>query len=186
MKVIRRLAILAAAGAAMATLGTGVASASALTPATSAAPQNLFNTNCADGIYSGYCGTQVSENGVSLTASGSSILGLDNPSDGSGNADFFWFRYQGGASSIAEFAPEGVASNKVMADQNGHLRLETATGLPAEQWTPCYHSHGGGGFTWTNVQTGRILQENGAGSYVTVVTAPIHPDSSELFNFVTP
>ena len=58
----------------------------------------------------------------------------------------------------AEFAPGGVASNRVMAEVNRHVVLVPATGAPNQKWV-----FNGTGSSWTNVATGDVLRELGPG-----------------------
>lgn len=74
--------------------------------------------NCGNGIYAGYCGTQESANGLYIAVGWNyQIIGTRYPQ--ADNAEFYWFA--DGSSShanndkYAEYAPNGVASNRVMA-----------------------------------------------------------------------
>ncbi len=64
------------------------------------------------------------------------IIGTRQPH--SSNAEFFWFA--DGSSSAAsndkyaEFAPGGVASNKVMAEVRGHVGPAPASGAANQKW----------------------------------------------------
>jgi hypothetical protein len=144
---------------------------------------------CANGIYAGYCGTQVDTGtpALSLAAgqfgfTGRNIIATSHARGWS--ADFFWFAYQGGSNKIAEYAPGGVASNQVMAETgHGRIVLQRATGAPNQQWIATAVA---GGFTWTNAATGDEIEANGNGAPVSAVSPPATPDSSQTWNFVTP
>ena len=165
--------IIATVAAAIAVLGGAAASASAA----SAHPAHPAHVNaCATGIYTGYCGTQVDGNGLSLIAGLSgSIFASRHPF---ANGNFFWFAYDGGGNKIAEWAPDGVASGLVMAGYGSHVVLEQGTGALNEQWI---FEDG----AWANAANGKILETHGYGP-VTEVTPPVSLSPSETFTFVIP
>jgi hypothetical protein len=138
---------------------------------------------CATGIYAGYCGTQQDSSTVplNLAALGNTIIGTSSKGF-AGSEDFFWFQYEGGSNDIAEWAPNGVASNEVMAvvkAWNGpgyQVVLQPATGAANQQW---FYSAPG----WTNIAApGLVLQTNGNNRPVTMVPGPASaPNQSFTF-----
>jgi hypothetical protein len=137
--------------------------------------------NCANGIYAGYCGTQESGTGLYIAIGWrGEVIGTSNPQPG--NAEFFWF--SDGSSSASDndayavFAPNGIVSNKVMADVNHHIVLATASGAPDQKWV--YDSPG-----WVNVGTGDVLKSTYNGGPILAATGP-SSGSSETWTFVVP
>jgi hypothetical protein len=173
---------MAAAATIAAVAATGLASASPTAPTSS--------NNCATGIYAGYCGTQVDSNSPQLSiavGNWGQIVGSAKPH--SGAADWFWFAYDGGSNKIAEFAPNGVASNLVMAQQGSKIVLQRATGKTNQQWLfTCTTGCSGPTYigTWKNVATGDILSSNGNGNPLTSQSYTGSPTKSESWTFVTP
>jgi hypothetical protein len=156
---------------------SGVAHASTRTPS----PGGGSASNCANGIYANYCGTQESGTGLYIAAGlGDSIVGVSNPQ--SWNAEFFWFSDASSSAAnndaYAVFAPDGIVSNKVMAEVNHHIVLATASGAPDQKWV--YNLTG-----WTNVATGDVLESTYNGGPVLAVAGP-SAGSSETWTFVVP
>jgi hypothetical protein len=184
--LLRRTAFAAAAaGAAAALTAAGLAGASVSQP-------TGFD-GCETGIYTGYCGTQVDQGSPALSIAvdvrgeRTKVIATSDPRGGS--ADWFWFRYNGGANNIAEFAPHGVASNFVMAQVGDDIVLQKATGELNQQWhftcdAVCNFPYTG---TWTNLATGDIIASTSDGGPVIPVPAPSGtPTTSERWTFVTP
>ena len=159
----------------------------------STASAGLFGSSpdaCATGVYIGYCGTQqdASTSPLNLAAIGNIIIGTSSTRT-FGSEDFFWFAYDGGNNKIAEYAPNGVASNLAMAvvpQRFGYrgtntyyaVILQPATGAPNQQWT--YNGTG-----WTNVaEPALVLQTNGNNSPVTMVLAPVTATPNQTFTFI--
>ena len=175
-----KIAVLVTAVAVLTVIST--ASAGVFAPSPSA--------GCANGIYAGYCGTQEDSSAVPLylAARGNVIIGTSS-THGFGTEDFFWFGFEGGTNDIAEWAPDGVASNLVMAvapiySYQSHstayaVVLQQASGATDQQWT--YNGTG-----WTNVATGPnlVLQTNGNNNPVTMVPTPASAMPNQTFNFV--
>jgi hypothetical protein len=149
---------------------------------------------CETGIYTGYCGTQVDAGSPALSIavdwSGSrhaNVIATSDPRGGS--ADWFWFRYNGGPNSIAEYAPHGVASNLVMAQVGDDIVLQRANGNLNQQWlftcdTVCSPPYTG---TWTNLATGDIIEATSDGGPVIPVPVPTGtPTTADRWTFVTP
>jgi hypothetical protein len=158
---------------------SGAASASFRTPGFGGS-----TWNCANGIYAGYCGTQKSNTGLYIAVGfGGQIIGTKNPL--AENAEFFWFADAGSNHANndkhAVFAPDGVASNKVMADINHHIVLATASGAANQKWVfdgsvPGY---------WRNVGTNDVLKATFDGGPIVTVGSETS-NSSELWTFETP
>jgi hypothetical protein len=145
------------------------------------APGGYGASNCANGIYAEYCGTQ--ESGTSLyiaLGSGGRLIGTENPQ--ASNAEFFWFADASASAAnndkYAEFAPYGIASNRVMAEVNHCIVLTQATGAANQKWV--YDGTG-----WENVATGDVLESTSNGGPIDAVTGP-SSGSSETWTFVIP
>jgi len=157
---------------------SGAAVASSRTPATFG---GAGTSNCANGIYSEYCGTQESQTGLYIAVGWRGrIIGTSNPKPW--NAEFFWFADASSSAAnndkYAVFAPYGVVSNKVMAEVNHHIVLATASGQPNQKWV--YDGTG-----WQNVATGDVLQSTYNGGPILAVTGP-SSGPSETWTFVIP
>jgi hypothetical protein len=140
--------------------------------------------NCANGIYAGYCGTQKSNSGLYIAVGfGGQIIGTSHPL--AEDAEFFWFADGSGSAAnndkYAVFAPDGIASNKVMADVNHHIVLATASGNADQKWV----FNGNVPGWWTNVGTGDVLKATFDGGPIITVRSE-SSISSELWTFVTP
>jgi hypothetical protein len=178
MKLSKKAAVVAAATVASAGLAVGLAGSAGAAGRAPAAPGSF---NCAHGIYAGYCGTQKSGTGLYIAVGRhNAIIGTNRPQ--ASNAEFFWFADGTSTSSTppkyAEFAPGGVASNKVMAEVRHQVVLVTASGAANQKW-----SFDGTG--WKNVQTGDVLKATFRNGPV----AAVHGTSSgasETWAFVTP
>ncbi len=141
--------------------------------------------NCANGIYAGYCGTQESNTGLYLAVGFyGQIIGTSHPT--AGDAEFFWFADGSSSASdndkYAEFAPGGVASNKVMADVNHRIVLAPASGAANQKWV--FDGSAPPGW-WRNVGTGDILKATFDGGPVTTVSSETN-NNSELWTFRVP
>ena len=180
MRQGRKIFSLTAIAAASATLAIGIAGAASASESMPHSAGGYGTENCADGIYAGYCGTQVSGTDLYIAVGfGGQVIGTTNPR--ADNAEFFWF--SGGTASTsnddyAEFAPAGIASNKVMADVNHHIVLATASGAADQQWF--YNGTG-----WTNTGTGDVLKSTYNGGPI-VAASPPSAGASETWTFVTP
>ena len=137
--------------------------------------------NCANGIYAGYCGTQ--ESGTSLYIAvgwGNHLIGTVNPQ--ASNAEFFWFADASPSAAnndkYAEFAPNGIASNLVMAEVNHVIVLTQATGAANQKWV--YDGTG-----WENVATGDVLESTSNGGPIEAAAGP-SSGTSETWAFVIP
>jgi hypothetical protein len=178
MRFSRKAAALSAAAAAAAGLAVGIAGAA---DASSGAPAfGGGSGNCAHGIYAGYCGTQKSGSGLYIAADWRGrIIGTRQPQ--SSNAEFFWFADGtaiGSGNKYAEFAPGGVASNKVMAEVRGQVVLAPASGADNQKWVF-------DGTGWKNVKTGDVLKATFNGGPIQAVHSP-SSGPSETWGFVTP
>jgi hypothetical protein len=179
MKFSRKAAAVTAAATVAAGLAVGIAGAA---DASSGAPAFGGGTgNCAHGLYAGYCGTQKSQTGLYIAADWQGrIIGTRAPQ--ASNAEFFWFA--DGSSSAAdndkyaEFAPGGVASNKVMAEVRHQVVLAPASGAANQKWV--YDGTG-----WTNVATGDVLKATSNGGPILAVNGP-SAGPSETWTFVIP
>lgn len=137
--------------------------------------------NCANGIWSGYCGTQESNTGLNIAVGlGNSIVGTTDPQ--SWNAEWVWSA-DGSASAAnndkyAIFAPGGIPSNKVMAEVNHHIVLVSASGNSDQKWV--YDGTG-----WENVATGDVLKATVNGGPILAAEGP-SSGNSETWTFVVP
>ena len=144
-------------------------------------PPGGYGANCATVIYAQYCGTQ--ESGTSLYIAvgwGNRLIGTGNPQ--ASNAEFFWFADASPTAAnndkYAEFAPNGIASNLVMAEVNHVIVLTQATGAANQKWV--YDGTG-----WENVSTGDVLESTYNGGPIDAVAGP-SSGSSETWTFVIP
>ncbi len=177
----KRICVVGVALVMSAGLGIGVAGAGGTS---GPAPGGYGASNCANGIYAGYCGTQ--ESGASLYIAvgwgrhGYQVIGTKNPQ--ASNAEFFWFADASASAAnndkYAEFAPDGIASNLVMAEVNHVIVLTQATGAANQKWV--YDGTG-----WENVATGDVLESTSNGGPIDAVTGP-SSGSSETWTFVIP
>jgi hypothetical protein len=158
MRMRMIIAILAAA------FLTGTAAGAATAAASASAPPG-----CANGIYAGYDGTQQDASGQSVAVDSGRLVAAAGHYHVS--LCFFWFAYEGGQDKIAEWAPDGVASNEVMAavwSRHGWtVGLQKATGSLYQQWN--YNTADNG--TWTNEGTGTVLAATARGNLY-LATAP--------------
>lgn len=156
---------------------SGVADASSNVPA----DLGFGTSNCANGIWSNYCGTQESATSLYIAVGfGNSIIGTTDPQ--SWSAEWVW---SADASSTAAnndkyaiFAPGGVASNKVMAEVNHRIVLVTASGDSNQKWV--YDGTG-----WENVATGDVLKSTVNDGPILAAKGP-SSGSSETWTFVVP
>jgi hypothetical protein len=182
MRHARKILALTAAAATSAALAVGMAGASGAAVRTPQQPGGSTQ-NCRAGLYAGYCGTQKSGTGLYLAVGfGSQVIGTRSPR--ADNAEFFWLA-DGSPSAAnndkyAEFAPGGVASNRVMAEVNRHVVLVQATGAPNQKWV-----FNPAGSAWANVATGDVLKAGANGGPVLAVHGPVS-GPSEAWSFVTP
>jgi hypothetical protein len=179
MKLTKKAALIAAAAVASAGLAVGLAGSAGATGRAPAAPGSF---NCAHGIYAGYCGTAESGTNLYLAANRrGQIIGVRHPQ--ASNAEFFWLADGTSTSSTppkyAEFAPGGVASNKVMAEVRHQVVLVNASGATNQKWV--YNATNG----WTNLGTGDVLRTTVDGGPVLAVHGP-SAGPSETFHFVAP
>jgi hypothetical protein len=142
--------------------------------------------NCANGIYAGYCGTQKSNTGLYIAVGfGGQIIGTKNPL--AENAEFFWFAdagsNNGNNDKYAVFAPDGIASNKVMTDINHHIVLATATGGSNQKWV--FDGNASPGF-WRNPASGDILKATFDGGPIVTASTESSSNPKELWTFKTP
>jgi hypothetical protein len=180
MKLSKKAAALTAAtvvSAALAVGLAGVAGASGRTPGNGGAG----GANCANGIYANYCSLHESGTGLYLAAGwNDQIVGVKYPK--ASDADFFFFADASASAAnndkYAEFAPNGVASNKVMAEVKGHMVLVTATGAADQKWVF-------DGTGWQNVATGHVLKATFNGGPVLAAPGP-SSGAAETWNYVAP
>jgi hypothetical protein len=180
MKLSKKVAVVAAAAVASAGLAAGLAGSAS---ASSRVPAPAFggSFNCAHGIYAGYCGTAESATHLYLASDQhGQIIGVRHPQ--AWNAEFFWLA-DGTSTSptppkYVEWAPGGVASNKVMAEVHHRVVLVNASGATDQKW-----SFNGTG--WTNVATGDVLRTTASNGPVLAVNGP-PSGPSETFHFVAP
>lgn len=137
--------------------------------------------NCANGIYAGYCGTQESATSLYIAVGwGDHLVGTNNPQ--ARNAEFFWFADASASAAnndkYAEFAPNGVASNLVIAEVHHVIVLCQANGAANQKWV--YDGTG-----WENVATGDVLESTSNGGPILATAGP-SSGSSETWTFVTP
>jgi hypothetical protein len=144
-----------------------------------AIPAGASTSGCTQGVYEGYCGTQVSAEAVPLAwdvyrtiaKPGNKIIAY--PDDAGDKAtDFYWFAFDGGSAKVAEYAPDGIASNLCVTvpSRGAGLVLETCTGNANQQFTAAEE---GSGYTWTNSATGDIVADPaGLRSQLTDTPAP--------------
>jgi hypothetical protein len=178
MKLSKKAAVFTAAAAISAGLAVSLAGAAG---ATSRTPTYGGSGNCANGIYSGYCGTQQSGTGLYIAAdSHGRIIGTRHRQ--SSDSEFFWFADASSSAAsndkYAEFAPHGVASNEVMAEVRHRVVLVTASGAADQKWV--YDGTG-----WQNVATGDVLRSTSNDGPVLAVGGP-SSGPSETWTFVTP
>jgi hypothetical protein len=179
MKLSKKAAVVAAATVASAGLAVGLAGSAGATGRAPAAPGSF---NCAHGIYAGYCGTAESGTNLYLAADRhGQIIGVRHPQASS--AEFFWLADASSSAAnndkYAQFAPGGVASNRVMAEVRHHVVLVNASGATDQKWV--YNATNG----WTNVATGDVLRTTVDGGLVLAVHGP-SAGPSETFHFVIP
>ena len=179
MRFSRKATALTAAAAAAAGLAVGIAGAADASSGTPAFGGG--SGNCAHGIYAGYCGTQESGTGLYIAADWQGgIIGTRQPR--SSNAEFFWFADASPSAAnndkYAEFAPGGVASNKVMAEVRHQVVLAPASGADNQKWVF-------DGTGWKNVRTGDVLKATWNGGPIQAVSGP-STGQSETWTFVTP
>ena len=180
---LKRTGLAVAAGAAIVVTAAGIAGAAAARPSDSV-------DECATGIYAGYCGTQVDSGSPALSITvgrWGRIVATSHPRRGA--ADWFWFRYEGGANNIAEFAPNGVTSNLVMAQVGSRIELQRANGDTGQQWLfTCYSGCTSGPYvgTWTNIASGDIIAATTDGGELQAVSLTGSPASNETWVFQTP
>lgn len=160
--------------------GAGAASASSHTP--SFGGSGGAGNNCSSsGVYANYCGTQKSGTGLYIAVgNGNQIIGTTHSRPGSD--DFFWFADKSTSAAnndkYAEFAPNGVTSDEVIAEVNHHVVLARPTGQSNQKWV--YDGTG-----WENVATNDVLEATTNGGPIKAVTGP-SSGSSETWTFVTP
>lgn len=182
MKQGRMIVSLAAVAVTSAALAVGIAGVANASESMLHSPGGSSTENCADGIYAGYCGTQVSGTDLYIAVGfGNQIIGTTSPR--ANNAEFFWFS-DGSASAAnndkyAEFAPGGIASNKVIADVNHHIVLAKASGAADQKW----YFNGTG---WTNVGTGDVLESTYNGGPIVAASTQSTTNPSETWTFVVP
>jgi hypothetical protein len=182
---MRRIVI----AAAIALAGSLAFAAPALAKST---PVPNSTARCTTGTYSGYCGTQTDFESppMSIASGGSAqqnrFIYAQPNSTKNPNTDFVWFRYQGGSAFVAQFAPNGVASNFCVAQTSNlsGLKLRACNGSGYQRWTPTLvTAPGGAGSTWTNGATGNVIQSFGEGNQIRgVVPGPVL--NTQTWNFV--
>ncbi len=138
-------------------------------------------SNCVNGIYAEYCGTQESATSLYIAVGwGNHLIGTAKPQ--ANNAEFFWFADASATAAnndkYAEFAPDGIASNRVMAEVNHTIVLTQATGAANQKWVF-------DGTGWENVATGDVLESTTNGGPIDAVTGP-SSGTSETWTFVIP
>jgi hypothetical protein len=175
----RKIYAFAAVLAMSAGLAIGVASAGGTNGPTSGGSAGV--SNCANGIYSQYCGTQESATGLFIAVgSNGRVIGTENPLPN--NGEFFWFADASTSAAnndkYAEFAPYGIASNRVLAEVNHCIVLAQASGAMDQKWVF-------DGTGWENVATGDVLESTTNGGPIEAATGP-SSGPSETWTFVIP
>jgi hypothetical protein len=136
--------------------------------------------NCANGIYADYCGTQESASGLYIAVDYNQVIGTRHPQ--AGNAEFFWFADASTPAAdkykYAEFAPNGIASNLVLAEDHHRIVLATASGATDQKWVF-------DGTGWENVATNDVLKATSDGGAILAAHGP-SAGQSESWTFVTP
>lgn len=160
-------------------------------PALAKTPPPPFKSTlkCTHGTYQGYCGTQTDQETppMSMVSGGPPAQNrfvYANPnSTTSPLTDFFWFRFNGGSSFIAEFAPNGVASNYCVAQVSylSGVKLRACNGSQFQRWTPVGVP---GGYEWQNGATDNIIQSNGEGLQLRGVVPGMSAQPTQTWNFV--
>jgi hypothetical protein len=145
------------------------------------APGGPGASSCANGIYSGYCGTQESATGLYIAVGWNNhLIGTTHPQ--ASNAEFFWFADASATAAnndkYAVFSPNGMPSNRVMADVNHVIVLTQATGAANQKWVF-------DGTGWENVGTGDVLESTTNGGPIDAATGP-SSGTSETWTFVIP
>jgi hypothetical protein len=171
MKLSTKIAAVAAAAAASAGLAVGIAGTASASPNPGhpGPGPGPGSWNCAHGIYAGYCGTQKSGTGLYIAVGRhGQIVGTRHPQAMTG--EFVWFadasRSAASNDKYAEFAPGGVASNLVMAEDGRHqVELAPASGAPNQKWV--FDGKG-----WQNVATHDVLKATFDGGPVLAVHGP--------------
>ncbi len=163
---VRMIAVVTGVAAA-AVMGAGVSLAATGTPA---GGYPGFGDSCANGIYSEYCGAQVNAYDQAITAGYNGELTARRYFAGDASQQFVWLGWQGGSSDIAEYAPDGVASGKIMAEQGSRIVLVTAPQqvTNSDLW---YFSSG----DWVNVASGKDIGVGPRGQLI-LVTGPTSND----------
>jgi hypothetical protein len=169
--------VLAVAGA-LAAIGITFAGPAGALPLPSTGP----TFGCSHGILAGYCGTQADTAAPARALAAGPFGSVVGTTDNfNGVADFFWLAYDGGPTKVAIWAPHGVPTDLALTCAGGHLVLAPSTGAPDQQWTATAVS---GGFTWTNLATGKIMDVGMFFPFqVEMVTPPLTATPSETFNF---
>jgi hypothetical protein len=187
MKLSKKAAAFTAAAIATVSVSAGLAvSLAGVASASGRAPAPVYGgpgfASCANGIYAGYCGTQKSATGFYLAVGRGGLIGTKDPQPGT--AEFFWFADASKSAAdndkYAEYAPDGIASDMVMAEVGNRVVLVKATGATDQKWV--YTGTG-----WKNVASGHVLQAPASnGGQVSAVTAPAKALTSQTWTFVTP
>jgi hypothetical protein len=138
-------------------------------------------SNCANGIYSQYCGTQESATSLYIAvAPNGRVIGTENPQPN--NGEFVWFADASTSAAnndkYAEFAPYGIASNRVLAEVNHCIVLTQASGATNQKWVF-------DGTGWENVATGDVLESTTNGGPIDAAAGP-SSGPSETWTFVIP
>jgi hypothetical protein len=155
----------------------GVALVTTTAAMASAAPAQRYDpsASCADGIYAGYDGTQVNSDGQSVAVQDGQLQAVRDTRQA--DTCFYWFAYDGGQNKIAEYAPDGIASNEVMAAvwtwRGYQVELQRGNGSAYQQWN--YNTADNG--TWTNAGTGTVLAADSHGHLYLAPAPAVVPDS---------
>jgi len=180
MRLTKKAYAITAAVVISAGLGFGISGVADASSNTSAAFA-FGSGNCANGIWSNYCGTQESNTGLYIAIGlGNRIVGTTDPQPW--NAEWVWSADASASAAnndkYAIFAPGGITSNNVMAEVNHHIVLVNASGNADQKWV--YDGTG-----WENVATGDVLESTVNGGPILAAKGP-SSGNSETWNFVVP
>lgn len=181
MKFIK--SAIAAAAIAGGLLAASAGAAEASTPA------------CTEGALTGYCGTQALAGDLSPLVFdvyrqgafvNNKVIGYTN-SDTDKATDFFQYAYDGGASKVFMYAPNGVPSNLCISEPSNlaGLVLRPCNGSKFQQFTATQVGSSTG-YTWANAETGDVVEANGMRGQLTGAALPTGtPPAAEQWAFTS-
>jgi hypothetical protein len=179
MKLSKKVVVFTAVAAASAGAAVSLAGSAGASVRT-AAPGGPPSLNCAFGVYAGYCGTTESATNLLVGAGPhGQVIGVRHPQ--SQSTQFVWIADAGlhaaNNDKFAVYAPNGVPTDLVIAEEHGHVVLEPASGAPNQKWV--YNANDG----WSNVQTSDVLKTTVDGGPILAVHGP-STGLSETFHWV--